>query len=62
MMGASNINLHYDVTGLLTAVRKATRRSTCLGCLSWPGRRGGRVLIAHMRDIKESAASRHLDR
>ena len=38
--GASNINTYYDVTGLLSAVWKVTLRSTCLGCLSWPGRRG----------------------
>ena len=49
-MGASNKNIHYDVTNLLSAVWKVTLRSTCLGCLSWPGR----ILIAHMRDIKES--------
>ena len=38
MRGASNMNIHYDVTGLLFAVWKVTLRSTCLGCLSWPGR------------------------
>ena len=37
--GASNMNIHYDVTGLLTAVWKVTLRSTCLGCLSWLRRR-----------------------
>ena len=38
--GASNMNIPYDVTCLLSAVWKVTLRSTCLGCLSWPGRRG----------------------
>ena len=28
-------NIHYDVTGLLSAVWKVTLRSDCLGCLSW---------------------------
>ena len=56
------MNIHYDVSGLLSAVWKVTLRSTCLGCLSWPGRSGGRILIAHMRDIKESAGSRQIDR
>ena len=37
--GASNMNIHYDVTSLLSAVWKVTIRSTCLGCLSWPERR-----------------------
>ena len=60
--GASNMNIHYDVTGLLSAVWKVTLRSTSLGCLSWPGRRGGRILIAHMRDSKESVGTRQLDR
>ena len=55
------MNIHHDVIGLLTAVWKVTFRSSRLGCPSWPGRRGGRVLIAHMRDIKESAGSRQLD-
>ena len=58
------MHIHYDIAGLMTAVWKVTLRSTCLGCLSWPPRRGGggRVLIAHMSDIKESARSRQLDR
>ena len=43
------MNIHYHVTGVLTEV--------CLGCLSWPG---GCVLIALIRDIKESACSRQL--
>ena len=29
------MNIHYDVTGLVSAVWKVTLRSTCLGCLSW---------------------------
>ena len=58
------MKIHYDVTGLLSAVWKVTLRSTCLSYLSWPGRGGGgsRILIAHMRDIQESAGSRKLDR
>ena len=44
--GASNINIHHDVTDLLSAVWKVTLRSTCLCCLSWPG-----IRIAHMRDL-----------
>ena len=39
--GASNMNIHYDVTGLLSEVCKVTLSSTCVACLSWPGRRGG---------------------
>ena len=57
------MNIHYAVTGLLSAVCKVTLRSACLGCLSWPERRGGgRILIVHMRDIQESAGSKQLDR
>ena len=57
------MNILYEVTGLLSAVWKVTLRSTCLGCLSWPGRRGGgRIIIAHMRDIKESVGTRQHDR
>ena len=37
---ASNMNIHYGFTGLLSAVWKVTLKSTCLGCLSWPGKRG----------------------
>ena len=47
------MNIHYDVTGLLTAVWKVT-----LSGLSELAREErGRVFIAHMRDIKESAVS-----
>ena len=59
------MNIHYDVTSLRTAVWKVTLMSTCLGCLSWQGRRwggGGRILIAHIRDIQKSVCSRQLDR
>ena len=56
------MNILYDVTGLLSAVWKVTLRSTCLDCLSWPGCGGGRILIAHMRDIQESAGRRQPDR
>ena len=38
--GASIMNIHYDVTGLLSAVWKITLRSTCLGFLSCPRKRG----------------------
>ena len=38
--GANNLNILYDVTGLLTAVQKFKLRSCLLGCLSWSGKRG----------------------
>ena len=47
------MNIHYDVTGLLTVVW----RSQELG-----REEGGSILIAHIRGIKESAGSRQLDR
>ena len=56
------MNIHYDVIVILFAVWKVTLRPTCLGCLSWPGREGGRILIAHMRDIQETVSIRQLDR
>ena len=37
-------------------------RSDCLGCLSWPGRRGYCTHSTYMRDIQECAGSRQLDR
>ena len=52
--GCKQHECSYDITGLLTSVWKVTLRSFGLGCLSWPGRRGGRIHIAHVRDIKES--------
>ena len=55
------MNIHYDVTGLLTVVWRSHS-----GQIVWPagvGREeGGSILIAHIRDIKESAGSRQLDR
>ena len=58
---ASNMNIHYDVTGLLTVVWRSHS-----GQIIWPAGveqgRGGSELIAHIRDIKESAGSRQLDR
>ena len=45
------MNIHYDYTDLLSAVWKVTLRLTCL---SWPGRRGGRILIAHICMISRS--------
>ena len=60
------MNIHYDVNGLLTVVCKVTLRSSCLGCLELAREEGGgggrRVLLAHMRHIKESAGSRQIDR
>ena len=58
---ASIMNIHYDVTGLLTVVWRSHS-----GQIVWPAGaglgRGGSELIAHIRDIKESAGSRQLDR
>ena len=61
--GASNMNIHYDVTGLLTVVWRS--HSVRLSGLQQLGREeggGGSELIAHIRDIKESVCSRQLDR
>ena len=33
------MNIHYDVTGLLTGM-EVTLRSDCLACRSWAGKRG----------------------
>ena len=53
------MNIHYGVTGLLTAMWTVT---VILSGLSELAReKGGRVLIAHMRDIKESVGSSQLD-
>ena len=54
---ASNMNIHYDVTGLLTVVCRSHS-----GQIVWPVGVGVSELIAHIRDIKESADSRQLDR
>ena len=56
------MNIHYDVTGLLTVVRRSHS-----GQIVWPAGVGqGRgVFYTHstyIRDIKESAGSRQLDR
>ena len=55
------MNIYYDVTGLLTVVWRSHS-----GQIVWPagvGREeGSSELIAHIRDIKESAGSRQLDR
>ena len=52
------MNIHYDVTGLLSAVWKVN-----LSGLSELAREeGGRILIAHIHDIQESAGSKQLDR
>ena len=55
------MNIHYDVTDLLTVVWRSHS-----GQIVWPAGvgqgRGGSILIAHIRDIKESAGSRQLDR
>ena len=59
--GASIMNIHYDVTGWLTVVWRSHS-----GQIVWPAGvgqgRGGSKHIAHIRDIKESAGSRQLDR
>ena len=51
------MNIHYDVTGLLTVVWRSHSGLQELG-----REEGGSILIAHIRDIKESAGSRQLDR
>ena len=53
--GASNRNIHYDVTGLLTVVWRSHS-----GQIVGQGG-GGSELIAHIRDIQESAGSRQLN-
>ena len=53
------MNIHYDVTSLLSAVWKGTLLS---GLSELAREEGGRILIAHMRDITESAGIRQLDR
>ena len=52
--GANNMNIHYDVTGLLTPVWRSHSKLA--------REEDGSVLIAHMRDNLESAGSRQLDR
>ena len=54
---ASIMNIHYDVTGSLTVVWRSHSGQIELG-----REEGGFELIAHIRDIKESAGSRQLDR
>ena len=55
------MNIHYDVTGLLTVVWSHTQ--VRLSGLQELGREeGGYKLIVHIRDIKESVGSRQLDR
>ena len=59
--GASIMNIHYDVTGLLTVVWGS--HSGQIVWLAGVGQgRGGSELIAHIPDIEESAGSRQLDR
>ena len=55
------MNIHYGVTGLLSTVWKVTQVSLS-GSSELAREEGGRILIAHMRDMKESAGSRQLDR
>ena len=50
--GASNTNIHYDVTGLLTVVWRS--HSDQIDRVAWIGQ-GGSELIAHIRDIQEIA-------
>ena len=50
------MNIHYDVTGLLTVVWRSHSGQIVR-------EEGGSIFIAHIiRDIKESARSRQLDR
>ena len=59
--GASIMNIHYDVTGLLTVVWRSHS-----GQIVWPAGvgqgRGGFWTHSTYTDIKESAGSRQLDR
>ena len=52
---ASNMNIHYDVTGLLTVVRRSPSGQIVR-------EDEGSVLIAHMHDIQGSVGNRQLDR
>ena len=60
--GASNMNIHYDVIGLLTVVWRS--HSGQIVCAAWIGQGGGGFWThsTYIRDIQESAGSRQLDR
>ena len=53
------MNIHYDVTGLLTVVCHTQVRF--FGLPELAKEEGGSELIAHIHDIQESAVSRQLD-
>ena len=55
------MNIHYDVTGLLTVVWGVTQ-VRLFGLPELAREEGGSELIAHIRDIQESVGSRQLDR
>ena len=56
--GVSNMNIHYDVSGLLSGRSHSGR----LVWVVWVGQGGGGGgSYTHMRDIKESVGSRQLD-
>ena len=61
---ASNMNIHYDVTGLLTVVWRSHSGQIVRAAWICQGGGGGEgsELVAHIRDIQESAGSRQLDR
>ena len=59
--GAGSMNIHYDVTGLLTVAWRS--HSGEIVWAAWIGQDGGgSELIAHIRVIQECACSRQLDR
>ena len=55
------MNIHYDVTGLLTVVWRS-HPGQIVWAVSIGQGGGGSELIAHIHDIQESASSRQLDR
>ena len=55
------MNIHYDVTGLLTVVFRSHSVQILYGLPELAREEGGSELIAHIRDIQESAGSRQLD-
>ena len=59
--GASNMNIHYDVTGLLMQCG-GHPQVRLFGLHELAREDGGSELKAHRRDIQKSTGSRQLDR